>query len=315
MARKPRIHYSGAVYHVILRGNAGAPVFYDDRDRCRMYLFLQYAVEKFGCLIHGFCFMTNHIHLIVQVGAAPLSRVMQNVSLRYTKWINSTQGRTGHLFQGRYKALLIDADAYLLELVRYIHLNPVRAGAAAAAGDWTWSGHRAYSGCETIPWMTTGWVLGMLSPDPARARKAYLSFVDDGMSEGRRAEFHSGTCEGRLLGDDRFINAALGECGEERSRITVAEVLDAVCRVYGCSPEELRAPGKARPFTDARGIASLIVRESPQLSLTRLGKELERDIAPLGRAGQRVESRAREDKRLRELLEKVRNNLKEWQKG
>lgn len=128
MARKSRIHYPSAVYHVILRGNAGDPVFFEDKDRYRFYLILQYAVETFGCRIHAFCLMNNHIHLVIQVAEISLSRIMQNVSLRFTKWINYTQSRTGHLFQGRYKALLIDAETYLLELVRYVHLNPVRAG-------------------------------------------------------------------------------------------------------------------------------------------------------------------------------------------
>jgi REP element-mobilizing transposase RayT len=85
-------------------------------------------VEKFGCRIHAFCLMNNHIHLVLQVADIPLSRIMQNVSLRFTKWINYSRSRTGHLFQGRYKSLLIDAETYLLELVRYVHLNPVRAG-------------------------------------------------------------------------------------------------------------------------------------------------------------------------------------------
>jgi putative transposase len=128
MARKPRIHFPGAVYHVILRGNAGQAVFFDDADRYRFFLYLQYSVERFGCRIHSYCLMTNHIHLVLQTDEIPLSRIMQNISLRYTKWINYTQKRMGHLFQGRYKALLLDADRYLMELVRYIHLNPVRAG-------------------------------------------------------------------------------------------------------------------------------------------------------------------------------------------
>src|SRR5512134_912865 len=200
MSRRPRIHYPGAVYHVILRGNAGDPIFFEDRDRYRLYLLLQCAVEKFDCRIHGYCLMTNHIHLVMQTGEMPLSRIMQNVSLRYTKWVNLTRRRTGHVFQGRYKALLIDADRYLLELIRYVHLNPVRAGTATTAESWPWSGHRAYAGMEIVPWLTTDWVLGMLTSQVTTARKAYVSFVNGGVSEGRRDEFHSGTCEGRLLG-------------------------------------------------------------------------------------------------------------------
>lgn len=315
MARKPRIHYPGAVYHVMLRGNAGDPIFFEDRDRYRLYLILQHAVEKFGCRIHGFCLMTNHLHLVVQTGEMPLSRIMQNISLRYTRWVNATRGRTGHLFQGRYRALLIDADSYLLELVRYLHLNPVRGGAAATADSWPWSSHQAYAGREVIPWLTTDWVLGMLAAGATPARKAFVAFVNDGVPEGRRAEFHNGTGDRRILGDDGFTDTVLAKAREERPRIGVAEVVAAVCRLYGCSREELRAPGKVRPFTEARAVASLVVQELPHLSLTALGKELKRDVAPLGRVGRRLAGEASSDLRLRNIVSGVKTLLEEWQKG
>lgn len=315
MARKPRIHYPGAVFHVILRGNAGDPIFYDDRDRYRLYLMLQHAVEKFGCRIHAFCLMTNHIHLVMQAGEIPLSRIMQNVSLRYTKWVNYSQQRTGHVFQGRYKALLIDADSYLLELVRYVHLNPVRAGMTEAIDDYPWSGHRAYLGKETLPWLTTEWVLSTLSPDMGKARKAYWAFVNDGTGEGRRNEFHSGSCEGRLLGDDTFVDAALEKACQRRDRTTVSDVLRAVCRMYGTTVEELKVSGKTRPFTEARAMASLIVQESPHLSLTDLGKALNRGIASLGRVGRRLRSQATTDDDLSLRVDSLRSKIAEWQKG
>jgi putative transposase len=310
MARKPRIHYPGAVFHVILRGNAGNPVFFDDRDRYRLYLILQYAVEMFDCRIHGFCLMTNHIHLVIQPGDIPLSRIMQNVSLRYTKWINYTRSRTGHVFQGRYKAILVDADAYLVELVRYVHLNPVRAGAAATAEEWRWSGHRAYLGIETLPWLTTDWVLGMLSSEEKRARESYAEVVNAAGSEGRRNEFHTGTCDGRVLGDDHFVDTVLEKISDKRLRITIMDILKAVCGLYGCTFEALRAPGKARPFTEARAVASLLVQELPYLSLTQLGKELNRDIAPLGRVGRRLGNALEKDPSLRDVVEKARQQAR-----
>jgi putative transposase len=187
MPRKPRIHFLGAVYHVILRGNAGAPIFFEVRDRYRLYLFLQQTVERFHCRIHGFCLMSNHIHLIMQVAEVPLLRIMQSLALRYTKWINYTQGRTGHVFQGRYKALLLDADAYMLELVRYIHLNPVRAGIASTAEEHPWSGHRAYVGMEVVPWLTTDWVLSFFSDKAEAARKKYQAFGEMSKPQYRTA--------------------------------------------------------------------------------------------------------------------------------
>jgi REP element-mobilizing transposase RayT len=293
MARKQRIHFPGAFYHVILRGNAGDPIFFDDRDRYRLYLIIQYAVEKFRCRIHAFCLMRNHLHLVVQVDDIPLSRIMQNVSLRFTKWINYTWSRTGHLFQGRYKAILIDADAYLLELVRYVHVNPVRANASAAPEDYPWSGHRAYLGRELIPWLTTEPVLAMLAPRLDKARKAYASFVDAGLDEGRRGDFHTGTCEGRILGDDHFTDDILVKVNQKGERkYSLEEVIGAVCAHYRITAEKLQEAGKVRPMTEARGIAAAIVQMSPHLRLTDLAKLLGRDLSGLGKAGQRVTTQA-----------------------
>ena len=289
MARKPRIHFPSAVYHVILRGNAGDQIFFSDQDRYRLYLILQYAVERFGCRIHAFCLMRNHIHLIVQAGDIPLSRIMQNVSLRFTKWINYTQSRTGHLFQGRYKALLIDADAYLLELVRYIHLNPVRAGIVATVDEYLWSGHGAYLGKEILPWFTTDYVLSMFSPRTEQARKAYDSFMLDGIGEGQRIEFHSGTCEGRILGSDSFTDEILSMVNQKgEQEYSLSNVIGKVCAHFHISEEMLKAAGKARPMTEARAIASAIVQTAPHLRLTELAKLFGRDISALGKAAQRI---------------------------
>ena len=146
MARKPRLHYSGASYHVILRGNGGQDIFIDKKDRTRFYFLLQEGVERYRHRIHAYCLMTNHVHLAIQVGDVPLSRIIQNLSFRYTRYLNRRKNQVGHLFQGRYKALLIDADSYLLELVRYIHNNPVRAGMVKTAEEYPWSSHHAYLG-------------------------------------------------------------------------------------------------------------------------------------------------------------------------
>ena len=195
MARKPRVHFPAALYHVMLRGNGGQDIFFEDADRYRFYLLLQQGVERYGHRIHAFCLMSNHIHLAIQVAETPLSHIMQNITFRYTRWVNWHRKSSGHLFQGRFKAVLVDADSYLLELIRYIHLNPVRAGMVAAPEDYPWSGHRACLGLETIPWLTTDWVLAQFGTNPARARREYGKFVDLGKGDGRRQEFHSGVVE------------------------------------------------------------------------------------------------------------------------
>lgn len=295
------------MYHVILRGNAGDPVFFDDRDRYRLYLIIQYAVEKFRFRIHAFCLMRNHLHLVVQVDDIPLSQIMQNISLRYTKWVNYSRSRTGHLFQGRYKAILIDADSYLLELVRYVHLNPIRAKVSATPEEYQWSGQRAYLGREQIPWLTTKLVLAMLSPRIVQARKAYASFVRAGLEEGRRGEFHSGTYEGRILGDEQFTDEILVKVDQKSDRrYSLEEVIDAVCAHYRIAPESLQAAGKVRPMTEARGIAAAIVQMSPHLRLTDFSKLLGRDQSALGKAAQRVTANERFRGIVDDLLDQLR---------
>jgi hypothetical protein len=254
--------------------------------------------------------MTNHLHLVMQVADIPLSRIMQHITLRYTKWINYTRERTGHVFQGRYKALLLDADAYLLELVRYVHLNPVRAGIAATPEEHAWSGHRAYLGMEVIPWLTTGWVLSILSENPEMSRKAYQSFVAEGIGGKKNVEFHQGNCEGLILGSDNFADDALKATNRRRQAdFTLTDVIDAVCRSYGIQAQQLQAPGKVRPYTEARALAALLVHESPHLSLTELGNFLNRNIAPLGRGSKLLAERAMTDAAMAERIETIRREI------
>ncbi len=155
MVRKPRVQIPGALYHVILRGNGGQTIFSDNKDRYHLYSLVEKGTERFGHRIPAFCLMGNHVHLAIQMSEVPLSRIIQNLSFRYTRWVNWRLGRSGHLFQGRYKAVLVDEDIYLKELTRYIHLNPVRVGIVKDPKDYPWSGHRAYLGLEAIPWLTT----------------------------------------------------------------------------------------------------------------------------------------------------------------
>jgi len=179
-------------------------VFLGNDDR--FYLLLQEGTIRFGYRIHAFCLMTNHLHLALQCGDTPLPRAMQNLSFRHTRWINWRNNRTSHLFQGRYKAVLVDSDGYLLELVRYIRMNPVRAGMAKMPDAYRWSSHHAYLGKEFLPWLTTDEVLSRFGTAESRARAGYASFLFDGLGEGHRPEFHGkGETDSRLLGDDHFL--------------------------------------------------------------------------------------------------------------
>jgi len=307
MARKPRIHYPGAFYHVMLRGNGGQDIFFSKGDRSRFSLLLQKGMERYNHRIHAFCQMTNHVHLVIQVGEIPLSRVMQNLSFRYTRYINSRKNRMGHLFQGRYKALLIDGDSYLVELVRYIHCNPVRAGLVTNPNRYPWSSHNAYLGHNSIPWLTTHLVLSQFAKQVNHARKLYDDFVQNGITEAHRHEFHSGTYQGRILGDEKFSENALSLAEEKcKNRRTLRQIIDAVCLSYGIEQEIFFEPGKKQPGAEARAIAAYLVQEEEYLSLTALGNLIGRDSAALSRAAGRIRERVRENSELFDKIKRLR---------
>lgn len=312
MARKPRVHFPAALYHVMLRGNARQDIFFDDEDRYRFYLLLQEGVERYGHRIHAFCLMTNHVHLAIQVGDIPLSRIMQNLSFRYTRWINWRRNRCGHLFQGRFKAVLVDADSYLLELTRYIHLNPVRADMTQLPEEYPWSGHRAYLGLETIPWLTTDWVLAQFAGKCKRAQSEYRKFVDMGKGDGHLQEFHSVTgSDSRILGDDDFIDKVLAQA-ESRSRrpASMDEIITKVCRVYGIEENDLATPGKYRILSEARGLAAWLILETGQGTVAELGKRTGRDVSTLSYAANSLRMRSKSEPalsgKMKALLDEVR---------
>ena len=304
MARKPRVYYPGALYHAILRGNGGQEIFFDDKDRTRFCLLVQEGIERFGHRVHAFCLMTNHVHLAIQVGDVSLSRTLQNLSFRYTRWVNWRHSRSGHLFQGRYKAVLADADIYLQELTRYIHLNPVRAGAVKAPEAYLWSGHRAYLGLEVIPWLTTDWVLSQFSGRLWAARRAYERFVLKEKGGGHQEQYDRGSeADSRILGDDGFIDRVLTQKEEApRRKVKLERVLREVCRGYSVKEEDLRAGGKDRRLSEARGMAAWLVMELGVCPLKELGKVTGRDITTLSSGMKRLQMRARTDPELTKAM-------------
>jgi putative transposase len=305
MARKPRIHCPGALYHVILRGNARQDIFFDEKDRYRFYLLIQEGTERYRHCIHAFCLMTNHIHLLVQVADVPLSRIMQNLSFRYTRWANWRQGKSGHLFQGRYKAILVDADEYLLELVRYLHLNPVRAAMAKDPINYQWSSHRAYCGKESIPWLYTDLTLSPFGRRMDAAQRKFREFVLEGVGEGHRPEFHG--CSGadsRLLGDDAFAERVLVESEViPVRRIGIEEVISAVCRFYGVREEELQ--GTSHHSSRLRAMAAWVTLDTDGCTITELARVTGRDLSTLSCGARKLHGKAEKDLRLWEERQEI----------
>lgn len=236
---------------------------------------------------------------------------MQNLGFRYTRWINWRLNRSGHLFQGRFKAVLVDADAYLLELTRYLHVNPVRADMVQAPGDYPWSSYRAYLGSETIPWLTTDWVLSQFSGEIHKARLEYRKFVDLGKEDGHLQEFHSGTnSDSRILGDDKFVDKVLVHAEAHPKRpANLTQILEVVCREYAVEQKDLAAPGKYRNLSEARGVVTWLLLESGQGTIAEISKYLARDSTTLSSAAKRLQIRAKTDQvlaaKMKALLERL----------
>jgi putative transposase len=181
MARALRIEYPGAFYHVTSRGNERKDVFKSRKDRQQFLSYLESSVVRYGAVIHAYCLMSNHYHLLLETPNGNLSQIMRHINGAYTTYFNVKRKRAGHLFQGRYKAILVEADEYATELSRYIHLNPVRAGIVANPEAYEWSSYRQVIGMsETPTWVTTSFVLGYFGGNSARDK--YRQFVDEAVN-------------------------------------------------------------------------------------------------------------------------------------
>ena len=180
MARPLRITYSGAFYHVTTRGNEQKDVFWSKADREKFLVYLASAVTRYEAVIHAYCLMSNHYYLLLETPTGNLTEIMHHINGAYTTYFNVKRKRFGHLFQGRYKALLVEADAYLAQLSRYIHLNPVRARIVARPEGYAWSSYRSYIGsAQSPPWLKTSFILGGFRAEADGAKKRYRAFVED----------------------------------------------------------------------------------------------------------------------------------------
>lgn len=203
MSRPLRLEFPGAVYHVTSRGNARQAIVVDDTDRARFLAILTHVVDRFGWLCHAYCLMDNHYHLLIETPQANLSRGMRQLNGLYTQAYNRRHGREGHLFQGRFKAILVEKDTHLLELCRYVVLNPVRANLVRHPRQWRWSSYRATVGEIEVPrGLTVDWILEQFGRRRAEAQARYRDFVVAGRDGPRPWDQVRGQI---YLGSEAFI--------------------------------------------------------------------------------------------------------------
>jgi REP element-mobilizing transposase RayT len=245
MARPLRLEFEGALYHVMARGNAREAIFLDDDDRVAFVANLGRVAERFEWRVWAWCLMGNHYHLLVETLRPTLSRGMREINGVYTQGFNRRHRRVGHVLQGRYKAVLVDKDSYLLELSRYVVLNPVRAGLVATAGDWTWSSYRAVMGKAPAPeWLAANATLRLLHAERGPARRAYARFV----AEGVAAEDALPQVEQQsLLGSEAFVERMVARAAKRPAsaevprRARIVRSLPAIAREAGDRDAAIRA--------------------------------------------------------------------------
>lgn len=247
MARPLRIEFPGAVYHVTARGDRKEAVYLDEEDRRAFLQVLGEVCGRFDWSVYAYCLMTNHYHLLLETARANLSRGMRQLNGVYTQQFNRRHERVGHIFQGRYKALLVQKESYLLELSRYLVLNPVRIGAVKDPGEWRWSSYRAAVGRATAPaWLRADWLLSQLGAERASAVKAYARFVEEGA--GRPGPWKKVRHQ-MLLGDEGFVERFASQAAgaplpeiSKRQRRTLALPLAKYRATY---PERSEAMARA----------------------------------------------------------------------
>ena len=249
MARPLRIEYEGAFYHVTARGNERKKIFLSKRDHEKFLQYIDEARDKYRFILHAYVMMGNHYHLIIETPEGNLSRIMHYINSSYTTYTNVKRKRNGHLFQGRYKSIIVDKDSYLLELSRYLHLNPVRAKMVQHPGEYLHSSYRSYVSNVTDAVVSTDTILGMLSGDPSTAKERYRGFVENAIAEDKANPFKN-LYGGMILGSERFIRTVLDTVEDlqlqteqtsnrkELRKVPVPEELvAAVALHFGSTPE------------------------------------------------------------------------------
>jgi len=270
MARPLRIEFAGALYHVISRGNERRGIVRDDADRRMRVDWLRRTVEIYGWRLHAFVLMTNHDHLFVETPGANLSAGMQHYNGSYTGYFNRRHRRAGHLFQGRFKGHLIEEEGYFLEVSRYIHLNPVRAGVVDRPADWPWGSCPGYvRASRKLPWITYGRVLGEFGRTGSQSRRSYGRFLRAALDAEPASPFDRAV-RGLLLGSGGFVDRVrrlLDEKPEDpevpdlahlRSRPTIGAIVAAVAEQFQVDPADW---ARGRRSNDAgRAVAAYLAR-------------------------------------------------------
>ena len=309
MARQLRIEYPGAFYHVTSRGNEQKEIFRSKKDREQFLHYLETAKERYVAVIHSYCLMNNHYHLLLETPTGNLSQVMRHINGAYTTYFNVKRKRFGHLFQGRYKAILVDADEYAKELSRYIHLNPVRAGIVIRPEEYEWSSYRNYIGNRTSTWLITDFILGYFDKHISYSRKKYKQFTEDGIEIEGISPLQA-TIASTLLGSPEFIKEITERYLEKKEKdrnipavraLNTGPVIDNILEVVN------KAPFVDESIRKKAGI--YLCHRYSGAKLKDIGSYFEMKDAAVSQASKRFAQQIEKDKSLKNALKRTEERL------
>jgi len=247
--------------------------------------------------------------MAVRVSDAPLSKIMQNLSFRYTRYFNKQHKRQGPLFHGRYKAILIDQDEYLNDLVRYIHNNPVRAKAAKSADKAKWTSHESYMADEHPDWLETQTVLASFGKTAKRSKAAFAKYVKDGTDEGVRTDLVRGTEGGRVLGSRRFVKKVLKPVKAVPKPMTLNQLVKRVCVAEDIKEPALKNESRARHESQIRQTITYLAMEMNVATMTALADRFNRDLTTMSRNQRYFRDKLVEDKDLQKHVKSVKRAI------
>jgi REP element-mobilizing transposase RayT len=300
MSRPLRIEFPGAVYHVTSRGDRREEIYRDDTDRAQFLLVLEQACRRFDARVLSYCLMSNHYHLVLCTRGSNLSLAMRHLNGVYTQAFNRRHQLVGHLFQGRFKAILVDSDEYLMSLCRYVELNPVRARMVQAAGDWPWSSYRVHCGQASAPvWLDEGalqaFMLGrevVSEADERMAQRAYQQAVEEAVEraamQGPADSIWATELRQQIfLGNADFVMRMQAQVDERRAK---AKQVPQAQRAAPVGLAHWLQQGLSREQ------ALRAAHERSGISMTQLAKELGVSVGWISKLIQRAEQQERGDK-------------------
>jgi putative transposase len=316
MARKPRIHFPGALYHIIARGNKGEFIFKEEGDYRRYLKFLREYKRRFPFFLYAYALMPTHVHLLVEAREVPLSKVMQTMQFRYTKNYNRKYHTWGHLFQGRYKAILCEKTPYLLELSAYIHLNPVRAGLVERPSEYKWSSFNSYLHRRNDDLVDHDFLLSHFSETRRTAAVEYKRFVSARIDQGHNQEFYR-LQDQRFLGSDEYvedIHRGLKKNPAFAYHLEVPEIINGVAAALNVSSESIMSKNRNRQGAFGRFIVGHLARKLGRTANKEIADYFGRDPAVISKGLRVLEEKMEKDKELAKRILAVEEALTKGKK-